>query len=185
MWCGVVQTPFSTFRKAHLTDELVDFAVQEFNHYPNFLRAHRNRPPYIPPDRVWPPLWVNETGRDGPMHLDRKGFIKHICILYLLGVKGLATANLDDLFSRDPIMREEWLCKITTRRDIRRFIRQVQPNTQTHISCTMRNRYSAPVLHFPLVDAFKTNFFCWQGNSRLAARWRLLICLPMGLDGSY
>ena len=59
------------------------------------------------------------------MHIDRKQFLKYVCILYLLGVKGMQQRNLDDMFSRDPIMREDWLCRVTNRRDMGRFIRQV------------------------------------------------------------
>ena len=54
-----------------------------------------------------------------------KEFLRYLCVIYLLGVKGLASANLKDLFSNDPFMREPWLCKVTTLRDLRRFIRQV------------------------------------------------------------
>ena len=133
-----IQTPWSTLRKVYLTDELVDFAVEEFNHYPNYLRAFRNRPAYIPDHLPCPPKWVNETGRDGPMHLDRNGFLKFILILYvilyLLGVKRLQACSLPDLFSRDPIMREDWLCTVTNKRDLNRFIRQVNECKQNYWS---------------------------------------------------
>ena len=119
-------TPYSTFRKVFLTDELLDFALQEFNHYPKTLAARRTRPHYVPARYQWPPKWVNDTGRDGPMVLNKKQYLKYIMILYLLGVKHLNNTNLDDMFSNDPILREEWLCKVTNRRDFGRFLRQVQ-----------------------------------------------------------
>ena len=122
MW---VQTPWSTFRKIFLTNEMIDFAVLEFNHYPKTLAARRTRPPYIPKNKSWPPKWVNETGRTGPMELNRHQFLKYICILYLLGVKRLQDTNLEDLFSVDPIMREDWLRDITNKNDMQRFLRQV------------------------------------------------------------
>lgn len=59
------------------------------------------------------------------MTLNRKQFLKYILCLYLLGVKGLQNANLDEMFSKDPVLREQWLCDITNRRDMRRFLRQV------------------------------------------------------------
>ena len=110
-----------------LTNELVDFAVHEFNAYPRFIAAMRTKPPYLPEGQVWPPKWVLKptTDKDGPMVMTRKKFLKNLCILYLLGVKGLATANLDDLFPRDPVLREGWLCNLTNRRDFKRFLRQV------------------------------------------------------------
>ena len=119
-------TPFSTFRKVFFTDELIEFAVKEFNHYPKTLAAMRTRPPYIRKDLQWPPVWVNQEGRLGPMKLTVKEYVKYIAILYLLGVKGLQTTNLDDLFSTDPILREPWLCRVTNRHDLGRFLRQVR-----------------------------------------------------------
>ena len=119
------QTPWHVFRKAFLTDELVAFAVAEFNHYPRCLAASRTRPFYIPDNQVWPPKWVNQSDYQGPMHLTNKEFLKYIDILYILGVKGLGDATISDLFSNDPVLREEWLCKITSRNDLSRFIRQV------------------------------------------------------------
>ena len=121
-----MQTPWTTFRKCWLTDELVDFAVLEFNAYPTFLAATRQRPPYVPDRYEWPPKWVSDTGRDGRMKINRVQFLKFIMILYLLGAKGLHNANLNDLFSNDPILREEWLCRLTTRRELGRFLRQVR-----------------------------------------------------------
>ena len=59
------------------------------------------------------------------MHLSAKQYLKYIAIIYLLGVKGLNNCNLDDLFSSDPILREDWLCRATSRRDLGRFLRQV------------------------------------------------------------
>ena len=118
-------TPWKTFRKVFFTDELLKFAVDEFNHYPKFLAANRTRPPYINEDKAWPPKWVNEEGADCPMHLTNKEYLKYITILYLLGVKRLSNSNLDDLFGPDPYMREEWLIRVTTRRDMGRFLRQV------------------------------------------------------------
>ena len=122
------QTTWSTFRKVYLTDELVEFAVTEFNHYPKILAATRQRPPFVPERYQWPPAWVNDDGRDGRMQLTKNEFLKYICILYLLGVKGLQNTSLKDLFSRDPFMREEWLCRLTNLRDIQRFLRQVCPS---------------------------------------------------------
>ena len=119
------QTPWNTFRKAYFNNDLVDFALTEFNQYPVYLAANRQRPPYIPERYQWPPQWVTDTGRDGRMKLNRQEFLKYIAILYLLDAKGLADRPLDLMFSNDPIMREEWLCKLTTRRDMRRFLRQV------------------------------------------------------------
>ena len=120
-------TPWNTWRKVFFTDEMVDFALTEFNHYPKTLASMRTRPPYVPKGKEWPPKWVNETGRGGPMHLNKHQYLKYICILYLLGVKNLNNTSLDDLFSANPIMRENWLCEITTRRDLGRFLRQVRP----------------------------------------------------------
>ena len=119
------QTPWSTFRKVFLTDELIAFAVREFNYYPTSLKATRTRPTYIPQNQEWPPKWVYQTGVEGPLTLTEKDFLRNLAILYLLGVKGLASANIYDLFSNDPYLREDWLCKTTTRRDFTRFIRQV------------------------------------------------------------
>ena len=102
----VLQTPWSTLRKVFLTDELVEFATNEFNHYPKTLAAMRARPFYIPAHLEWPPKWVNKTDRDGPMKLTPKQFLKYLGILYLLGAKCLQSCSLDDLFSRDPVMRE-------------------------------------------------------------------------------
>ena len=62
------------------------------------------------------------------MHLTPEKFLKMILILFLLGVKGLSNTNLDDMFSTNPIMREQWLCNITSRREIGRFLRQVSVN---------------------------------------------------------
>ena len=36
------------------------------------------------------------------MHINRQKFLRFICILYLLGVRGLSDGNLDEMFSRDP-----------------------------------------------------------------------------------
>ena len=120
------ETPWSTFRKAFLTDELLRFAVREFNHYPKTLAAMRDRPHYVRANLQWPPAWVGASGRLGPMNLTTKDYLKYIAILYLLGAKGLQNSNLDDLFSSDPVLREEWLCKITNRHDLGRFLRQVR-----------------------------------------------------------
>ena len=109
-----------------MDDELVRFACKEFNHYPKFLAANRTRPHYIRGDRQWPPKWVSVTGREGPLTLTPKEYLKYVAILYLLGVKGLSGASLQDLFSRDPILREEWLCRVTNRNDLQRFLRQVR-----------------------------------------------------------
>ena len=98
--------------------------VTEFNHYPRVLAATRQRPPYVPERYQWPPKWVTDTGRDGYMVITKNVFLR-LCILYLLGVKGLGSSNLKDLFSRDPFMSEEWLCTVTNLRDLTRFIRQV------------------------------------------------------------
>ena len=125
---GTCATPWSTLRKVFLTDELVKFAVHEFNFYPKSLAAQRTRPSYIPEGREWPPKWVNQVGSNGPMHLTPEKFLKMILILFLLGAKGLSNTNLDDMFSINPIMREHWLCNITTRREIGRFLRQVSVN---------------------------------------------------------
>ena len=119
-------TPWSTFRKVFFTDELLAFAVDEFNHYPKYLAASRTRPPYVPRNKQWPPKWVNDSGPDGPMHLTGPQYMKYILILYLLGVKGLNNANIADMFSNKPILREEWLCQVTSRRDLQRFLRQVR-----------------------------------------------------------
>ena len=118
-------TPWSTFRKCFLTDELLQFAVEEFNHYPKFLAAQRTRPPFVPKNQQWPPKWVSQDGARGPMYLTVKEYLKFLAILYLLGVKKLSDCNLDDLFSNDPVLREPWLCRITTRNDLGRFLRQV------------------------------------------------------------
>ena len=58
------------------------------------------------------------------MNLDSKGYMKHILIIYLLGVKGLNNTNISDLFSSDPVLREDWLCKVISRDDLQRFLRQ-------------------------------------------------------------
>ena len=58
------------------------------------------------------------------MRLSRNEFLKYVCVLHLLGVKHLGDTSLDDMFSRDPIMREDWLCRVTNRRDLGRFLRQ-------------------------------------------------------------
>ena len=108
-----------------MTDDLIDFAVREFNAYPKFLAVMRNRPHYVPRHQEWPPKWVNEHGRDGPMLIDKQKFLRYVCILYLLGVRGLQNANLDDMFSRSPLLRENWLCRLTNRRELGRFLRQV------------------------------------------------------------
>ena len=123
-----------------MTDELLKFACDEFNYYPKFLASLRTRPPYIKEDVEWPPRWVNQTGAKGPMHCTPKTYLKNLAILYLLGVKHLNTANLDDLFGNDPFLREEWLCQLTTRRELGRFLRQVR------VSCTF--------------FSFKENFSC-------------------------
>ena len=120
-------TPWNTWRKVFFTDEMVAFALEEFNHYPKTLASMRTRPPYIPKEREWPPKWVSEKGRCGPMQLNKEQYLKYICILYLLGAKNLNNTSLDDLFSTNPIMRENWLCEVTTRRDLGRFLRQVRP----------------------------------------------------------
>ena len=120
-----MQTPWDTYFKVELTDKLIEFAVNEFNYYPKFLAAQRTRPWYAPENKQWPPKWVNETGRKGPMKLDKKGFIKFLMIFHLLGVKGLGGACVDEMFSKDPVLREEWLCKCTNRNDFQRFLRQV------------------------------------------------------------
>ena len=104
----------------------MDFAVIEFNAYPTYLAATRQRPPYVPDRYEWPPKWVSDTGRDGRMKINRVQFLKFIMILHLLGAKGLHNANLNDLFSNNPITREEWLCRLTTRRELGRFLRQVR-----------------------------------------------------------
>ena len=136
------QTPWNTFRKAYFTNDLVDFALTEFNQYPVYLAANRTRPPYIPGRYPWPPKWVTETAREGRMKLNRQEFLKYIMILYLLGAKGLADRPLDEMFSNDPIMREEWLCQLTTRRDMRRFLRQVCTNhTHTLLPATCCSHY--------------------------------------------
>ena len=76
------------------------------------------------------------------MILTAKEYLKYIAILYLLGVKGLQSANLDDLFSTDPILGEPWLRRATNRHDLGRFLRQVclfvfckttQCDTLTHL----------------------------------------------------
>ena len=59
------------------------------------------------------------------MYLTVKEYLKFLAILYLLGVKKLSDCNLDDPFSNDPVLREPWLCRITTRNDLGRFLRQV------------------------------------------------------------
>ena len=138
-------TPWSTFRKVFMTDDLLLFACKEFNHYPKFLAVNRTRPPYIAKNKAWPPVWVNQTGVKGPMNLAPKQYLKYLTILYLIGVKGLNNTNLDDLFSTDPIMREEWLCKITTRQDLGRFLRQVSMHCCSCVVCLRRpgNRLKA------------------------------------------
>ena len=82
------------------------------------------------------------------MKLNRQEFLKYIMILYLLGAKGLADRPLDEMFSNDPIMREEWLCQLTTRRDMRRFLRQVCTNhTQTllrHVLISLSRQFFFP-----------------------------------------
>ena len=118
-------TPWATFRKIFFTDELLTFATEEFNHYPQTLRAMRARPSYIPEGREWPPKWVSDEGRDGPMRLTKRQYLKYILILYLLGAKGLNNANLDTLFSTCPCLGEPWLRSITNGRDFGRFLRQV------------------------------------------------------------
>ena len=124
-----MQTPFSTFRKVFLTEELLDFAVQEFNYYPKSLAAQRTRPYYVPANMEWPPKWVNATGRDGPMLMTKQKMLKILDILYLLGVKKLGGTSINDMFSDDPYLREDWLCKTTSRNDLQRFIRQVGPSS--------------------------------------------------------
>ena len=37
----------------------------------------------------------------------------------------MSSTNLEDMFSRDPVLREQWLCNLTTFRDMKRFLRQV------------------------------------------------------------
>ena len=69
------------------------------------------------------------------MTLTVKQFVKYIAILYLLGVKGLAESTISDMFSDDPILREEWLCKITSRNDLTRFLRQVCECKHVCVEC--------------------------------------------------
>ena len=88
----------------------------------------RTRPYYVPANHEWPPKWVFEKGRLGPMNINKQQFCKFIAILYILGVKGLGGTNINDMFSYDPYLREEWLCQTTTRHDLQRFLRQVSPS---------------------------------------------------------
>ena len=103
----------------------MEFAVIEFNHYPKALAATRQRPHYVPARYQWPPKWVTDNGREGFMVLTKNEFLRYLMVIYLLGVKGLGSANLKDLFSKNPLLREEWLCTVTNLRDLTRFIRQV------------------------------------------------------------
>ena len=85
----------------------------------------------MPNNQEWPPKWVNQTGIDGPMTLTKGQFLKYLGIIYLMGVKKLGGNNLADLFSANPILREEWLCKTTTRRNLQRFLRQASKQILT------------------------------------------------------
>ena len=161
-WCGhapprsTCDTPWSVFRKVFFTDEMVKFACEEFNHYPKTLAAKRTRPHYVAKNLPWPPKWVNEEGREGPMKLTPRQYMKYILILYLLGAKRLNECNLDDLFSNHPIMQEKWLKQVTNRRDFRRFLRQVTRHKHTNTQAT----WHKPLVFFLLANtwAFSLKF---------------------------
>ena len=145
---------------------MLDFAVKEFNHYPNTLRASRVTPPYIKKNQAWPPKWVYKTGHEGPMTLNRHGFLRFIIVLYLLGVKKCGHRDLKDLYSNDPILGEKWLQRMCSRNDLQRFIRQVCVCVCVvfcaSCCCTMQTCVCDPLPRGKQINFVDTrNFFCF------------------------